>query len=47
MIAPVLAEFLAGRPAIRCVLHDDIAERLGGVVRATPDLAIAGRATFA
>ena len=45
LIAPVLAEFLAGRPAIRCVLHDDIAERLAAMVsEGSLDLAIAGRA---
>lgn len=45
LIAPVLAGFLAGRPAIRCVLHDDIAERLAAMVsEGRLDLAIAGRA---
>ncbi len=45
LIAPVLAGFLEGRPAIRCVLHDDIAERLAAMVsEGQLDLAIAGRA---
>lgn len=44
MVAPVLAEFLADKPEIECVLHDDIAERLAEMVSdARLDMAIAGR----
>jgi len=44
-VAPVLAQFLEGRPSIRCVLHDDIAERLAELVsEGRLDLAVAGRA---
>ena len=45
LLAPVLAEFLRDRPGLRCTLHDDIAERLAGMVSdGRLDLAIAGRA---
>ncbi len=45
LIAPVLARFLAKNPGIRCMIHDDIAERLAEMVSdGRLDLAIAGRA---
>ena len=45
LVAPTLADFLAERPAIRCILHDDIAERLAELVsEGRLDLAVAGRA---
>ncbi len=45
LLAPVLSGFLVGRPGINCVLHDDIAERLAGMVsQGRLDIAIAGRA---
>lgn len=44
LVAPVLADFLRGRPGLGCTLHDDIAERLAGMVsEGRLDLAIAGR----
>lgn len=44
LVAPVLADFLKGRPGMGCTLHDDIAERLAGMVsEGRLDLAIAGR----
>ena len=45
LVGPALARFRTAHPAIRCLLHDDIAERLAElVVDGTLDLAIAGRA---
>lgn len=45
LVAPVLAGFLAARPTIRLVLHDDIAERLARMVAdGELDMAVAGRA---
>lgn len=45
LLAPLLSDFLAGRQGIRCVLHDDIAERLAIMVaEGRLDIAIAGRA---
>ncbi|WP_347309876.1 LysR family transcriptional regulator [Defluviimonas sp. SAOS-178_SWC] len=45
LVAPVLAEFLNDNPGISCVIHDDIAEELAGMVSdGRLDLAIAGRA---
>lgn len=45
LVAPVLAGFLDDHPGIDCVLHDDIAEALAGMVSdGRLDLAIAGRA---
>lgn len=45
LVAPVLTRFLAVRPEIRLLLHDDIAERLAGMVaEGQLDLAVAGRA---
>lgn len=45
LLAPLLSDFLAGRPDMRCRLHDDIAERLAIMVgEGRLDIAIAGRA---
>lgn len=45
MLAPTLTRFLEGRPGIKCIVHDDIAEKLADmVVEGRLDLAIAGRA---
>lgn len=45
LVAPVLTGFLAAHPDIRLLLHDDIAERLAGMVAdGQLDLAVAGRA---
>lgn len=45
MLAPTLTRFLDGRPGIKCIVHDDIAEKLADlVVGGRLDLAIAGRA---
>jgi len=45
LLAPLLSDFLAGRAGIRCMLHDDIAERLAIMVaEGRLDIAIAGRA---
>lgn len=45
LLAPVLADFLAGRSGLQCLLHDDIAERLAQMVaEGRLDIAIAGRA---
>ncbi len=45
LLAPVLSRFLEGRPGVSCILHDDIAEKLAGMVsEGLLDIAIAGRA---
>jgi DNA-binding transcriptional LysR family regulator len=45
LLAPQLAFFLADKPQVRCVLHDDVAETLAQmVVQGRLDMAVAGRA---
>ncbi|PTW46618.1 LysR family transcriptional regulator [Rhodovulum kholense] len=45
LVGPALARFRAAHPGISCLLHDDVAERLAGLVSdGTLDLAVAGRA---
>ncbi|MBZ4689300.1 MAG: LysR family transcriptional regulator [Cereibacter sp.] len=45
LLAPLLAEFMRDHPALSCMLHDDIAERLARMVaEGQLDLAVAGRA---
>jgi DNA-binding transcriptional LysR family regulator len=45
LLAPELAAFLADRPMVRCLLHDDVAETLAQMVAAGQlDMAVAGRA---
>lgn len=47
LLAPLLADFLADKPQVRCLLHDDIAENLAGMVAdGQLDMAIAGRALY-
>lgn len=44
LLAPELSEFLTEHPGLRCLLHDDIAEKLARMVaEGELDLAIAGR----
>lgn len=46
LVAPQLAIFLADKPEVRCVIHDDVAETLAQMVsEGRLDLAIAGRAS--
>jgi DNA-binding transcriptional LysR family regulator len=45
LVAPLLADFLAERPMVHCLVHDDIAETLAQmVIEGKLDIAVAGRA---
>ncbi|MND80300.1 LysR family transcriptional regulator [Aliirhizobium cellulosilyticum] len=45
LVAPLLADFLAERPMVHCLVHDDVAETLAQmVIEGKLDIAVAGRA---